>query len=260
MLLLSCENEFKYGDAHYSQRAPHLVLGPIRVLTLSAAVAYTLAWALEKATGPAAHGTELVEGVQGTVRAEKGDGGLTLVDGCGHEHWPLELGVVEVKHDLAQRIAAVAEVGKETVHGCRAHIASILRPDEGAQGVVSLACRLGRHFDAALRHKCQVLKAGADGVPFVVADVVLNCLEVVGQELLHAGEDWTIRGLRLLSQLHKNIPFLPENRHRVEPSGGQLEDVFKCAWSVVQLDKRLRGHGYAHQLAQIRIHRRIIVP
>ena len=56
------------------------------------------------------------EGVQGAVRSKEGDGGLSLLDGCGHERWPLELGVVEVEHDLAKRIAAVAEVGKEAVH------------------------------------------------------------------------------------------------------------------------------------------------
>ena len=253
--------DWKQSDLRYSaRRAPSLVLGPISVLTLSAAVTNAFARALEQTSSLSAHGAELVEGVQGAVRAEKGDGGLTLVDGCGHEHWPLELGVVEVKHDLAQRIAAVAEVGEEAVHGCRAHIASILRPDEGAQGVVSLACRLGRHFDAALRHKGQVLKAGADGVLLVVANVVLNRFEVVLQQRLHASEDWAVGGLRALCQLNKYVPFLFENWDRLKPGGGQLEDLFKCAWGVVQHDKRLRGHGCAHQLAHIRIHRRIIVP
>ena len=76
--------DWKQSDLRYSaRRAPSLVLGPISVLTLSAAVTNALAWALEQTSSLSAHGAELVEGVQGAVRAEKGDGGLTLVDGSG---------------------------------------------------------------------------------------------------------------------------------------------------------------------------------
>ncbi len=75
----------------HSLPTPDLVHGPVPHLTLLAAVPHALALALEQVAGLAAHGAELVEGVDRAVSPEEADGLFALVDGCRDKDDALEV-------------------------------------------------------------------------------------------------------------------------------------------------------------------------
>ena len=88
--------------------------GPVSVVAISAAVADGLAWTLvQVAGGDAAVGADPIEEVHDTMGADEVGGALALfVRGCD-EGETVGPRAGEEEHDLAERDAAVAEVGEE---------------------------------------------------------------------------------------------------------------------------------------------------